>query len=116
MLGCVRSGRTFNTHIRNDRRNPATLEKHLLRLGAGDGGLDIFHGGGGHIVFRAQSDDGATSMKNISNELESGSAFQAGVIYTERDVVDVLDAMRSLGHHALLEFCPASLVVLLMRV
>src|SRR5437773_1960523 len=93
MFGGFRVCSAFETHIGNDRRNAAALKKPFFRLKAGQGGFDDFHGGGSHIVFRSQSDDGTATMKNIANELESGGAHQAVGVNAESDVVNNLAAM-----------------------
>src|SRR5256885_11630281 len=76
MLRCVCGRGTFETHLGDNRRNPAALANPFFRLGACQGGFDNFDGCGRYIVFRPQSDDGTAAVKNISNELESGGAHQ----------------------------------------
>src|SRR6266849_9440894 len=106
MLGCFRSGGTFETHIGNNGRNAAALEKPFFRLEAREGRLDDFDGSGGYIVFRAQGDDGAAAMKNVSNELESRGAHQAVGIDAKCDVVNNFATMHGFRNHELLVFSP----------
>src|SRR6267143_5927829 len=101
MFGSFRGRGTLETHIGNNRRNAAALKKAFFRLKAGQGGFDDFHGGGGYIVLRPQSDDGTAAVKNISNELESGGAHQAVGVDAQRDVVNNLTAMHSFRNHEL---------------
>ena len=109
MFGGFRVCSAFETHIGNDRRNAAALKKPFFRLKAGQGGFDDFHGGGSHIVFRSQSDDGTATMKNIANELESGGAHQAVGVNAESDVVNNLAAMHGFRNHKLFVFGPGKL-------
>src|SRR5207247_8801352 len=106
MFGGFRVCSAFETHIGNDRRNAAALKKPFFRLKAGQGGFDDFHGGGSHIVFRSQSDDGTATMKNIANELESGGAHQADGVNAESHVVNNPAAVHELHRPRLSRFGP----------
>src|SRR3979411_3160744 len=96
----------FETNIGNNRRNAAALEKSFFRLRARQRRFDDFHGRGGYIVFRPQGDEGAASVKNGSNELESGSAHQAIRIDAKSDVINSLATMHGFRNHELLVFRP----------
>src|SRR5437879_10872396 len=109
MLRCVCGRGTFETHLRDNRRNPAALANPFFRLGACQGGFDNFDGCGRYIVFRPQGDDGTAAVKNISNELESGGAHQTVGINAQGDVVNGLATMYGFGNHELFVFRPSKL-------
>src|SRR5712692_6021787 len=109
MFGNLRGRGTFQTHIGNNRRNPAALQKPFFRLRGRQGGLDDFHGCGGQVVLGPQGDEGTAAVKNVSNELESRGAHQAVWIDTKSDVVNGLSAMHGFGDHELLVFRPGKL-------
>ncbi len=109
MFGRFRGGGALKTHVRDDGRNAAALEKLFFRLRTGQGGFYNFHGGGSEIVFRAQSDKCAAAMKNVANELKSSSAHQAIGIDAKSDVVNGLATMHSFRNHELLVFGPGKL-------
>src|SRR5258706_6224955 len=87
MFRWLRGRGTFETHIGDNRRDAAALEKSFFRLGACQGRFDNFHGGGGHIVFRTQGDDGTAAVKNVANELESRGTHQTVGINPKGNVV-----------------------------
>src|SRR6266481_9324487 len=101
MLRCVGGGGTFETHIRDNRRNPAALANPFFRLGACQGGFDDFDGCGRYIVSRPQGDDRTAAVKNISNELESSGAHQTVWINAKGDVVNGFATMYSFRNHEL---------------
>src|SRR5580704_7678148 len=106
MLGSFRGSRAFDAHIGNNRRNFAALRQFLLRLGAGQSSFDDFHRSSRSVVFWPEGNDGATSVKNVSNELESCGAHQAVGIDAQGNVVNGLAAVNSFRDHELLVFGP----------
>jgi hypothetical protein len=109
MFGSSRSHSAFETHIGNDRRNPAAPEKFFFWLEAGQGSFDNFDRGCGNVVFRTQRNDGAAAVKNVANELESRGAHQAVRIDAKCDVVNDLAAVHGFRNHELLVFRPGKL-------
>ena len=74
MLGSFRGGGRLDAHVGDDGRDAAALLQFLFGLRTRESGFDNFNARGGKVVFRAQGDDRAASMKNVSNELKSGGA------------------------------------------
>src|SRR5260370_79631 len=109
MCGCFRCGGAFETHFGNNRRNPAALEEPFLRLRTRQGGFYNLHGCGSQIIFRPQSDESATAVKNVSNELECSGTHQAVWIDAKGDVVNGLPTMHSFRDHELFVFSPGKL-------
>ena len=109
MVRCLRGRGLFETHIGDNRRNPAALEKSFFRLGTCQGRFDNFHGCGGDIVFRTQGDDRTAAVKNVSNELESSGAHRAVGVDAKGHVVNGLSAMHGFRNHELFVFRPGKL-------
>ena len=78
----------------------------LDRMGAGNGGLDDFHGSGGEVVLRAKSNDGAAGVEDVADQLEGGGAHGAVGIEAQGDVVDVVATEERFGHHELFVLAP----------
>ena len=76
---------------------------------AGERGFDDLDGGCSQIVFRAEGNDRAASMKNVANELEGSSAHEARRINAKGNVVNGLSAMNSFGNHELFVLGPGKL-------
>src|SRR6266446_2638890 len=93
MLGDFCCGSMLDAHIGNDGRDAAALPQPLFRLRTGESGFNNLYARGGKVVFGAQGDDGAASMKNVSNELESRGPHQTLGINAQSDVVNGFAAM-----------------------
>src|SRR2546426_6821584 len=109
MLGGFRRRSKLDAHVGNDGRDAAALLQSFDGLRTRESGLDNFDARSGKIVFGTQGDDRAASMKNVSNELESGGAHQAVRVNAQSDVVNRFAAMDRFRNHELLVFGPGKL-------
>src|SRR5260370_41422294 len=99
----------FETHFGNNRRNPAALEELLFRLGGRQGGFHNLHSCGSQIIFRPQGDESATTVKNVSNELERSGTHKTVWVDAKSDVVNGFSTMHSFRDHELFVFSPGKL-------
>src|SRR6266850_2207913 len=93
MLGGFRGRRMLDAHVGNDGRDAAALLQSFDGLRTGESGFDNLDARSGKVVFGAQGDDRAASMKNVSNELESRGTHQTLRINAQSDVVNRFAAM-----------------------
>ena len=106
MFSSLRGGRPLEADIGNDGRDAAALRQSLFGLRTRESGLDDFDRRSRRIVFRAEGDDGAATMKNVSNELEGRRTHQAIWIDAQGNIVNGLAAMDGFGNHELFVFGP----------
>src|SRR5260370_12694929 len=109
MFRCCRCRGAFETHLGNNRRNRAALEEPFLRLKTRQRGFYNLHGCGSQIIFRPQSDESATTVKNVSNELERSGTHQAIRVDAKSDIVKGLTTMHGFRDHELFVFRPGKL-------
>ncbi len=109
MLGGFRRRSLLDAHVGNDGRDAAALLQPFDGLRTRKSGFDNFNASSGQVVFGAQGDDRAASMKNISNQLESGGAHQAVRVNAQSNVVNRFAAMHRFRNHELLVFGPCKL-------
>jgi hypothetical protein len=100
------SSGALDVQIGDDAGDAAALSDVVLRLAAGKSGLDDIDSSCGGVIFRAQGDDGAASVKHVADQLEGGGVHEAVGVDAQGDVVDGFAAMHGFGDHELLVLGP----------
>src|SRR5690348_4306852 len=106
MIAGLGGGGALDANFRDDGRNAATALDGGLRLGAREGSFHDFDGRCGGVVLGTKRDDGATAVKDVSNQLKSRGAHAASGIDAERHVKHRFAAMKRFGNHQQLVLAP----------